>query len=53
LKGTDHLRDLSIKENNAKMDVQEMLCVYVWSGVDCFGAVYVSVADTYAHDNEI
>jgi len=41
MKGTDHFRDLSIKEGNAQIDV----CVD-WVGSS--GSVYVSVADTNA-----
>jgi hypothetical protein len=49
VKGTDHFRDLCIKEGNAQIDVQEMPCVCVCvCGLDCSGSVYVSVADTNA-----
>jgi hypothetical protein len=53
VKGTDHFRDLSIKEGSAQIDVQEMPCVCVCvcvcvCGLDCSGSVYVSAAETNA-----
>jgi len=43
MKGTDHFRDLRIKEDNAQIDVCVCVC-----GLDCSGSVYVSAADTNA-----
>jgi len=37
VKGTDYFRDLSIKEGNAQIDVQEMPCL---CGLDCSRSVY-------------
>jgi len=45
MKGTDHFRDLRIKEDNAQIDVCVCVCV---CGLDCSGSVYVSAADTNA-----